>query len=91
MPHGCQPLLRSRQCRRVASPLITQTASRVSFPRPYEVLGALAAAHPHALEVEQRLAWEQEIETLAAALLGITGSIYLEFDVPRLGSRIDAV
>ena len=56
-----------------------------------EVLGALAAAHPHTLEVDQRLAWEQEIQILKGALLGVAGSIYLEFDVPRLGSRIDAV
>ncbi len=45
----------------------------------------------HDLEVAQRQAWEQEIEILGSVLTGLTGTLYLEFDVPRLGSRIDAV
>jgi len=56
-----------------------------------EVLGALAAAHTFDLEVSQRLAWQEEIENLKASLAGLPGWLYLEFDVPRLGSRIDAV
>ena len=32
-----------------------------------------------------------EIEILARALHGLDGTIFLEFDIPRLGSRIDAV
>lgn len=57
-----------------------------------EVLGALVAADPHeSLEATQRGAWEEEIDLLRSALGGLPGWIYLEFDVPRLGSRIDAV
>jgi hypothetical protein len=48
-------------------------------------------AHAHELDLEQRRAWEQEIGILKTALRELTGIIYLEFDVPRLGSRIDAV
>lgn len=55
------------------------------------ILGALTAAHTHALDVEQRRAWEDEIGALRSALQDIAGIIYLEFEVPRLGSRIDAV
>ncbi len=51
----------------------------------------LAAAPDHALDLEQRRAWEDEIETLKSALGDLPGTLYLEFDVPRLGSRIDAV
>jgi hypothetical protein len=58
---------------------------------PYHVLGALAAAHSHGLEVEQRQAWEEELLVLKTALTALTGTLFLEFDVPRLGSRIDAV
>ena len=58
---------------------------------PHKVLGVLAAAHPHDLDVEQRQAWEEEIDILRDALSGLAGTIFLEFDVPRLGSRIDAV
>lgn len=59
---------------------------------PAEVLGLLAATNPFPLTAEQRDAWEQEIEILEASLGdGLDGMLYLEFDVPRLGSRIDAV
>ena len=57
---------------------------------PHQILGVLAAAHTHDLDVEQRQAWEEEIEILRGALAGLPGTIFLEFDVPRLGSRIDA-
>jgi len=55
------------------------------------VLGTLAAQHAHDLDVEQRQAWEDELAILRSALPGFPGSLYLEFEVPRLGSRIDAV
>ncbi len=58
---------------------------------PYHVLGALASAHSHDLDVEQRQAWEEELLILKEALTALTGTLFLEFDVPRLGSRIDAV
>jgi hypothetical protein len=58
---------------------------------PHHILGVLTAAHTHDLEVEQRQAWEEEIDILRGALSGLAGTIFLEFDVPRLGSRIDAV
>jgi len=58
---------------------------------PQQVLGALAAAHTHDLDVELRQAWEEEIDILRGALNGFAGTVFLEFDVPRLGSRVDAV
>jgi hypothetical protein len=58
---------------------------------PDHILGTLAAAHIHDLELEQRQAWEKEIDVLKNALQDVDGTIFLEFDVPRLGSRIDAV
>ena len=58
---------------------------------PDQVLGLLAAANHFSLEPRQRDAWQEEVEILQRALQGIAGTIYLEFDVPRLGSRIDAV
>ena len=56
-----------------------------------EIIGVLAAAHAQDLEIEQRRAWQDEIQILTQAVGTLTGTIYLEFDVPRLGSRIDAV
>ena len=42
-------------------------------------------------ERTQVAAWQEEIEILRGCLTGLEGHVYLEFDVPRLGSRIDAV
>lgn len=50
---------------------------------PYEVLGALTAAHIYDLEVEQRRAWEEQLKIFTVALRGLTGTLYLEFDVPH--------
>jgi hypothetical protein len=36
-------------------------------------------------------AWEAQVDCLQQALLGMEGKILLEFVVPRIGSRIDAV
>ena len=44
-----------------------------------------------AIDPLQRDAWVGEIGILKSALAGIDGSVFLEFDVPRIGSRIDAV
>jgi len=56
-----------------------------------EVLGALSQASPGDVTEAQRSAWEAEIELLLVALANVPGHLFLEFDVPRLGSRIDAV
>ncbi len=55
------------------------------------VLGALVAASRFEIDLGQRDAWTREIAILRDALRGLDGWLYLEFDVPRLGSRIDAV
>jgi Uncharacterized conserved protein (DUF2075) len=56
-----------------------------------EVLGALALASGMAIEPEQRDAWVCQIEILQRQLTGVSGRIFLEFVIPRMGSRIDAV
>jgi hypothetical protein len=59
---------------------------------PESVIGSLALADPHrALEATQKFAWAEEIRILRDALVGLDATLFLEFDVPRLGSRIDAV
>jgi hypothetical protein len=55
------------------------------------ILGNLAANTNFDIELAQRNAWSEQIPILKTALLGIEGSIFLEFVVPRIGSRIDAV
>lgn len=56
------------------------------------VLGVLFAADTFGqLESQQTLAWLEEIRILGETLRQIDGTLYLEFEVPRLGTRIDAV
>jgi hypothetical protein len=55
------------------------------------ILGSLTAQSSFAVDVAQRDAWIGGINALRMALVGIDGTLFLEFDVPRIGSRIDAV
>lgn len=56
-----------------------------------QIIGALATNSPFGAEPTQRDAWVEEIRILRTALAGLSGHLCLEFSVPRLGSRIDAV
>jgi hypothetical protein len=56
------------------------------------ILGVLTTEHHHALEQEQRWAWLQQLSILRAALSGaVNCRIFLEFYIPRMGKRADAV
>jgi hypothetical protein len=55
------------------------------------ILGSLTARSEFAVEPAQRDAWLSEIALLKATLEMSQGAVFLEFVVPRLGSRIDAV
>lgn len=55
------------------------------------ILGELSRPGIFAITPAQSAAWENEVEILKEALQGIDGYLCLEFDVPRIGSRIDAV
>lgn len=76
-----------------AMPNAQYTAALRTFcvAAPAAVLGELVIASGSDIEVEQNDAWLAEITVLQAALRGLTGTIHLEFIVPRIGSRIDAV
>lgn len=43
------------------------------------------------MELDQRDAWLHQIRHLQSQLSGLPGHIYLEFTIPRMGKRIDAV
>lgn len=55
------------------------------------MLGVLAESSPFDISLQQRFAWEKEIEVLQSELVGIEGQILFEFNVPRMGHRIDVV
>jgi len=58
---------------------------------PDSVLGALSAKSAFTVELPQRDAWLTEIGILKTVLADLEGTLFLEFEVPRVGSRIDAV
>ena len=55
------------------------------------IRGVLSRQSPFADSPDQKDAWNSEIAILKKALQGLEGFLCLEFDVPRIGSRIDAV
>jgi len=55
------------------------------------VLGRLVQASGYDVTQAQRDAWAYEIIQLQSALTDVIGYIALEFAIPRLGSRVDAI
>lgn len=58
---------------------------------PDAVLGRLATNCDFDLIPPQRIAWLAQIELLRAKLNGVSGTIFFEFNIPRMGRRIDVV
>jgi hypothetical protein len=56
-----------------------------------QIQGELSRPQGFSLVTEQAGAWLEEIRLLRQALRGVEGWIHLEFDIPRLGKRVDAV
>ena len=56
-----------------------------------EILGELAQNNEFSLEQAQRNAWMYEIGILKESLIGYSGMILLEYSIPRMGKRVDAV
>jgi hypothetical protein len=55
------------------------------------VVGRLATNSDFAVLPAQRDAWLSQIGLLQAQLDGLTGSLFMEFSIPRMGRRIDVV
>lgn len=58
---------------------------------PDTIIGLLVYNNDFSLEQTQRDAWLEEITILQNVLIGLEGSIYLEYSIPRMGKRIDTV
>jgi hypothetical protein len=56
---------------------------------PDHVLGEMTRNSAYPIEPAQRDAWLEQIPRLKQAVAGLEGAIFLEFNVPRLGSRLD--
>ena len=55
------------------------------------IFAQLAKRNDFDLISTQREAWIDQIEFLRSSLVGLTGALFLEFNIPRMGRRIDAV
>jgi hypothetical protein len=58
---------------------------------PDSVFAQLVANGEFALLTTQKVAWLAQIDFLQVYLAGLSGSLFLEFNIPRMGRRIDAV
>ncbi len=58
---------------------------------PETVVGHLTTNGTFALLPTQRDAWLAQIDLLREQLSGLSGSIFFEFNIPRMGRRIDVV
>lgn len=79
---------------------VTRTTSRCWYRSPIDeflvarsenILGVLTDNCDFAILQSQKDTWRAQIEILKPALEGLTGHILLEFSIPRMGRRIDAV
>jgi hypothetical protein len=55
------------------------------------ILGTISSNTTFSVDALQRDAWLSQIEILRLALEGMRGTLFFEFIVPRIGSRIDVV
>lgn len=76
-----------------ATPSAYYDASIGSFAvsSPTSIVGRVAESSEFTIEPTQRDAWFTQVPLLKAALDGVSGHLFFEYVVPRLGSRIDAV
>jgi hypothetical protein len=58
---------------------------------PATIFGVLAQNPEFDLATTQKQAWLQQISFLQTHLVGLSGMLYLEFQIPRMGTRVDAV
>jgi len=79
---------------RITSPLRSWYSASIAdflLQIPANVLGQLAANCDFSVDPNQRDAWLTEIEILRTELKGVDGNLFLEFNIPRMGRRVDAI
>ncbi|HEX2854681.1 MAG TPA: DNA/RNA helicase domain-containing protein, partial [Opitutaceae bacterium] len=59
--------------------------------QPDLIFGILAKNPEFDLATTQKEAWEEQIAFLQKNLDGLSGTLFLEFNIPRMGSRVDAI
>jgi hypothetical protein len=76
---------------RLARSWFARSISEFQLTSDDQVLAELVRRSPFPVLQSQRDAWLAQLPILRKALAGHTGKMYLEFAVPRMGHRVDAV
>ncbi len=77
--------------RRLARAWYSEDIGRFARSSVDAIVGALASNNPLPTDPDQKLAWCEQVAILQPALAGLTGHVFFEFDIPRIGRRIDVV
>lgn len=85
------PSVDSPQLNRLSSAHFGAAISAFLATEPRLILGTLTTRAGGSVDPTQRDAWAEEVEVLQRALDGIAGTVFFEFEVPRVASRIDVV
>ena len=56
-----------------------------------EIIGTMVVNGRQEFTLEQQLAWEEQIDLLQVQLNQISGQIFFEFSIPRMGKRVDCI
>jgi len=57
----------------------------------YEILGQISSANQFDTSYRQNKSWEHQLPILKSSLIGFNGTIFIEFSIPRMGKRVDAI
>lgn len=71
----------------------SDTISRFLTKNTKEIIGKLTLASQHDINDDTSNSWVEEIETLRSVLAPYTerGSVYFEYNIPRMGRRADVI
>ena len=71
----------------------SNTISGFYAEEPCSIVGKLTESSQHDIKKKTSSSWEAEIKSLKEALKDYSGrgSIYLEYNIPRMGHRVDAI
>jgi Schlafen group 3, DNA/RNA helicase domain len=84
IPHPARPAAQSRSWYSSTIAEFLRTGSDT-------IVGRLATDTDFTVLPTQRDAWLWQIELLKSHLTGLDGSVFMEFSIPRMGRRVDAV
>jgi hypothetical protein len=84
IPHPARPAAQSRSW-------FSSTIAELLRTDSDTVVGGLATQTDFAVLPTQRDAWLWQIGFLKSHLTGLSGSVFMEFSIPRMGRRVDTV